>query len=159
VESFDTNVKMNPPLRTADDVKAIKEGLRDGTIDVIATDHAPHTIDEKEVEFAQAPFGIVGLETALGLCITELVEPGYLTLMQLVEKLSMNPRRVLGQKPVEVEEGVMANLTMIDPFTEWTVDIQAFHSKSKNSPFHGRKLRGRAIGVVNNGSCLLVSPD
>jgi dihydroorotase len=151
VESFDTNLKMNPPLRTKDDVQAIKEALHDGTIDVIATDHAPHTIDEKEVEYAQAPFGIVGLETALGLAVTELVNKKILGLDQLIEKFSINPRHILRLPVIDIEEGEMANLTVFDPEKEWIVDIQAFKSKSKNSPFHGRKLKGKAIGTINNG--------
>jgi len=154
VGSFDTNTKMNPPLRTNDDIGAILEGLRDGTIDVIATDHAPHTIDEKEVEYTQAPFGIVGLETAVGLCVTELVEKKILSWMQLVEKLSANPRRILSLPPIKVREGEPANLTFIDPTTEWTVNTGSFHSKSKNSPFHGRTLRGRPAGIINNRKSL-----
>ena len=151
VKSFDTNMKMSPPLRTKKDVQAIKEALLDGIIDVIATDHAPHTIDEKEVEFAQAPFGIVGLETAIGLSITELVHQKYLTLMQLIEKLSVNPRRILSLPEIHIQEGERANLTLLDPEIEWTVDVQSFRSKSKNSPFHGRTLKGKAIGIINNG--------
>jgi dihydroorotase len=151
VESFNTNLKMNPPLRTKTDVQAIKESLRDGTIDVIASDHAPHTVDEKEVEFTQAPFGIVGLETIVGLSITELVHQKYLTIDQLIEKLSINPRRILSLPAIRIEEGETANLTFLDPTVEWTVDIQSFKSKSKNSPFHGRILRGKAIGIINNG--------
>jgi dihydroorotase len=156
VENFDTNLKMSPPLRTKMDVQAIKEALRDGVIDVIATDHAPHTIDEKEVEFAQAPFGIVGLETAVGLSITELVEQKYLTLNQLIEKLSVNPRRILSLPQINIEEGEIANLTLLDANFEWTVDIQSFRSKSKNSPFNGYKLKGKAIGIINNGKFHLV---
>jgi dihydroorotase len=155
LESFDTNLKMSPPLRTKNDVQIIKEALRDGIIDVIATDHAPHTIDEKEVEFAQAPFGIVGLETAIGLSFTELVHPRYLTIVQLIEKFSTNPRRILSLPPIKIQEGESANLTVLDPDVEWTVDIQAFRSKSKNSPFHGRVLKGKAVGVINNGRSLL----
>jgi dihydroorotase len=156
VASFDTNLKMNPPLRTKEDIQAIKEGLRDGVIDVIASDHAPHTIDEKEVEFAQAPFGIVGLETAIGLSITELVHQKYLTLIQLVEKLSVNPRRILSLPAINIQEGEIANLTLLDPTIEWIVDIQSFKSKSKNSPFHGRALKGKAIGIINNGKMYFV---
>ena len=151
VESFDTNLKMNPPLRTKADVQEIKEALRDGIIDVIATDHAPHTIDDKEVEFTQAPFGIVGLETALGLSLTELVHQNFLTLLQLIEKLSVNPRRILSLPAIRIQTGESANLTFLDPNVEWTVDIQSFKSKSKNSPFHGRILKGKAIGLINNG--------
>jgi dihydroorotase len=154
VRGYDTNTKMNPPLRTKDDLMAIKEGLRDGTIDVIATDHAPHSLDEKEVDFIQAPFGIVGLETALGLTITELVEQKFLALSQMVEKLSVNPRRIVG-KEIDVREGERANLTFFDPAMEWKVETSAFKSKSKNSPFNGRILKGKAIGIVNNGRVLL----
>jgi dihydroorotase len=151
VKSFDTNLKMNPPLRTKADVQAIKEALRDGIIDVIATDHAPHTIDEKEVEFTQAPFGIVGLETAIGLSITELVHQNYLTLIQLIEKFSVNPRRILSLPAINIQEGEIANLTLLDPTLEWIVDIQSFRSKSKNSPFHGKTLIGKSVGIINNG--------
>jgi dihydroorotase len=157
VESFDTNTKMNPPLRTNDDVLAVKQALKDGTIDAIVTDHAPHTVDEKEVEYTQAPFGIVGLETALGLAITELVEKKFLTLFQLIEKLSKNPRQILGLPEIRIEGGEMANLTLIDPEKEWQVDISAFRSKSKNSPFHGFKLKGKAIGIFNNGKYRLIA--
>jgi dihydroorotase len=152
VRSYDTNTKMNPPLRTRDDVEALKEGLRDGTIDVIATDHAPHSFDDKQVEFQCAPFGIVGLETAIGLAFSELFAKGILSLYQLVEKFSSNPRRILHLPPIVIREGEMANFTIIDPQIEWKVDIQQFKSKSKNSPFHGRTLTGKAIGVINNGS-------
>jgi len=155
VRSFDTNTKMNPPLRTKDDIEAIKEGLRDGTIDVIATDHAPHSFDEKQVEFAYAPFGIVGLETALGLCCTELVEKKILTLVQLIEKLSVNPRKILHLPDIKIAEGEEANLTFLDPAREWTVNVNEFKSKSKNSPFDGWKLKGKAIGIINNGVLLL----
>jgi len=155
VESFDTNTKMNPPLRSRDDVEALKEGLKNGIIDVIATDHAPHTIDEKEVEFTQAPFGIVGLETALGLCVAELVSQGVLTWFQLIEKLSTNPRKIVRLPAISIQPGERASLTLIDPEKEWTVDTAAFRSKSKNSPFNGRRLTGKAIGIINNGSIFL----
>jgi dihydroorotase len=151
VRTYDTNTKMNPPLRTAEDVEAVKAGLRDGTIDVIATDHAPHSFDEKQVEFQSAPFGIVGLETAIGLAITELVQKGVLTLPQLVEKFSVNPRRILHLPPVKVAEGESANLTIFDPAAQWLVAPQYFKSKSKNSPFGGRRLTGKPVGVMNNG--------
>lgn len=156
VMSFDTNTKMNPPLRTREDIEAVKEALRDGTIDVIATDHAPHTIDEKEVEYTMAPFGIVGLETAVGLAMTELVASNVLSIVQLIEKFSTNPRRILSLPPIQIKEGERANLTLLDPTVEWTVDTQLFQSKSRNSPFHGRKLTGRAVGVVNNGKFSLL---
>lgn len=152
VRSFDTNTKMNPPLRTKADIEAIAEGLRDGTIDVIATDHAPHSYDEKQVEYIHAPFGIVGLETAIGLTMTELVGPKTLTFMQLVEKFSVNPRKILGLPDLTIAEGREANFTVINPQFEWTVDITKFHSKSKNSPFHGKKLVGKAVAVLNHRS-------
>jgi len=155
VEGFDTNTKMNPPLRSTGDVGAMKAALKDGTIDVIATDHAPHSADEKAVEFVHAPFGIVGLETAVGLTFTVLVEPGIITLKRMVELLSVNPRKVLGLPPVGISEGAAANLTLLDLEIEYTVDTATFKSKSKNSPFGGRKLRGKAIGIVNNGQVVL----
>jgi dihydroorotase len=155
VAGYDTNTKMNPPLRTNEDVLALKEGLKDGSIDAIVTDHAPHTIDEKEVEYTQAPFGIVGLETAVGLSITELVEQGYLSLYQLVERFSTSPRKICSLPPIKIQEGEIANLTFIDPLAEWTVNTQSFKSKSKNSPFNGRKLKGKSIGIFNNGQMLL----
>jgi dihydroorotase len=155
VEGYDTNTKMHPPLRTREDVHAIREALRDGTIDVIATDHAPHSHDEKEVEYTQAPFGIVGLETAVGLAISELVRGGYLTLPQLIEKMSTNPRRIVNLPPISISEGEMANLTLIDPDQRWRVDRSRLKSKSKNTPFHGRELIGKAFGIINNGRALL----
>ncbi len=151
VRTFDTNTKMNPPLRTREDIESILKGLQDGTIDVIATDHAPHSYDEKQVEFPVAPFGIVGLETAIGLSVTELVNKGILSVNQLIEKFSVNPRRILHLPTIKIAEGEMANLTIFDPLVEWVVDPTAFKSRSKNSPFGGVKLRGRSVGVINNG--------
>ncbi|HLX13543.1 MAG TPA: dihydroorotase [Bacteroidota bacterium] len=151
VRSFDTNTKMNPPLRTKDDIEAAIEGLRDGTIDVIASDHAPHSYDEKQVEFAYAPFGIVGLETAVGLAFTELLYHKVLTLAQIIQKFSINPRKILHLPQLRIKEGETANLTFLDPKFEWKVDVEKFHSKSKNSPFHGRKMKGKAIGIFNKG--------
>ncbi len=151
VRSYDTNTKMNPPLRTRDDVEAMKQGLKDGTIDVIATDHAPHSYDEKQVEFQAAPFGIVGLETAIGLCITELVQNKIISLYQLIEKFSANPRRILHLPAIKIQEGELANLTIFDPSIKWVVDAQKFRSKSKNTPFNGYQLQGRSVGIVNNG--------
>lgn len=155
VRSFDSNVKMNPPLRTADDVRAMKEALRDGTADAIATDHAPHAGFEKEVEFVYAPFGIVGLETAVGLSITELLLENWLTLPQLIEKLSTNPRRILRLPQIRIAEGEKANLSFLDLEAQWIVDAAAFRSKSRNTPFHGRHLTGRALGIFNNGQLIL----
>jgi dihydroorotase len=145
---------MNPPLRTQTDIDAIKLGLRDGTIDVIATDHAPHSLDEKEIDYLQAPFGIVGLETAIGLAITELVVTKILTLAQLIEKFSTNPRKIIG-RTIETREGQLANLTFMDPDAVWTVKTSQFKSKSKNSPFEGRTLKGKAIGIFNHSIALV----
>jgi dihydroorotase len=158
VRTFSTNAKMNPPLRAASDVEAMKEGLRDGTIDVIATDHAPHSSDEKDLEFVHAPFGIIGLETAIGLSVRELVRPGRLSLAALVEKFSVNPRRILDLPPVRIAEGERANLTLLDPDAEWTVDAGSFKSRSRNSPFHGWKLVGRSVGIINNGAAYFNNP-
>ncbi len=151
VRTYDTNTKMNPPLRTEEDREAVKEGLRDGTIEVIATDHAPHSFDEKEVEYQSAPFGIIGLETALGLSITELVRKNILTLYQLVEKLSSNPRRILGLPPIRIAEGAEANLTIFDPAAGWIVDPTQFKSLARNTPFGGFRLVGKPIAVLNHG--------
>ncbi|HTK81852.1 MAG TPA: dihydroorotase [Bacteroidota bacterium] len=151
VRSYDTNTKMNPPLRTQRDLEAVIEGLRDGTIDVIATDHAPHSFDEKQVEFTAAPFGIIGLETAIGLSLTKLVHTKILTLQQLIEKFSSNPRRILGLPKISIAEGESANLTIFDTAVEWKVDLDKFKSRSKNSPFSNWPLKGKSFGIVNNG--------
>ena len=159
LRGYDTNFKMNPPLRTQDDIEAMKSGLRDGTIDVIATDHAPHSFDEKEVEFQAAPFGIIGLETALGLTFTELLGKNVLSLYQIVEKLSTNPRRVLHLPEIRIQEGETANLTIFDPVSEWVVDPAAFRSHSRNSPFGGYRLKGKPFGVLNNGQVYWSTPS
>ena len=150
VKSFDTNYKMSPPLRTRADVDAIIKGLKDGTIDCIASDHAPHSIEEKEMEFIYAPNGIIGLETMLGLVLSELVHKKHLTLEQLIEKMSINPRKILKLKIPQIKEGEPANLTVIDKDVIWTVDVSKFKSKSKNSPFDNRLLTGRSVAVINN---------
>jgi dihydroorotase len=151
VRSFDTNTKMNPPLRPGEDVEALRQGLKDGTIDVIATDHAPHSFDEKEVEFQNAPFGIVGLETSIGLTLTELFHKNTLSLSEIVEKMSVNPRRIMRIPDIKIEEGEAANLTIFDPVAEWRVDPRRFRSKSRNTPFVDFRLKGRPFGVLNNG--------
>jgi dihydroorotase len=157
VRSYDTNTKMNPPLRTRDDIIALKEALRDGVIDAIATDHAPHAVFEKEVEYVDAPFGIVGLETAIGLAITELVETGYLTLWELIIKMSTAPRKILRLPEIRIEAGEAANLTFFDPTLTWEVDIQQFKSKSRNSPFHGYRLKGKPLGIYNKDQIIWVA--
>ncbi len=151
LKTYDTNYKMNPPLRTRTDVEAIIEGLKDGTIDCIASDHAPHAIEEKEMEFIYAPNGILGLETQLGLVLSELVHKKKLTISQLVEKMSINPRKILNISVPLIKEGEKANLTVIDPEIIWTVDISKFKSKAKNSPFDKRLLTGKSFAVINKG--------
>lgn len=151
IASYDANFKMNPPLRTRADVEAMIAGLKDGTIDVIATDHAPHAPEEKDVEFAAAPFGIVGLETALGLVLTHLVEPGHLALQEAIEKITYAPRRILRLPQAMLKAGENANLTFFDPRVEWTVDPKKFFSKSRNTPFAGWRLKGRPAGIYNDG--------
>lgn len=150
VKGYDTNFKMNPPLRSRADVEAMIEGLKDGTIDCIASDHAPHSIEEKEMEFIFAPNGILGLETQLGLAITELVHKKHLSMTQLVEKFSVNPRKILNIPVPMIQEGEPADLTVIDPDLVWTVDVAGFKSKSKNSPFDKRLLTGKSVAVINN---------
>ncbi|MHB9041458.1 MAG: dihydroorotase [Melioribacteraceae bacterium] len=150
LKSYDTNYKMNPPLRTRADVEALLEGLKDGTIDCIASDHAPHAIEEKEMEFIYAPNGIVGLETELALVLSELVHKKHLTIAQAVEKLSLNPRKILNLPVPQIKEGEIANLTIFDPDLIWTVDVSNFKSKSKNSPFDKRLVTGKSIAVINN---------
>jgi len=153
VKGYDTNTKVNPPLRSEDDIQAIKNGLADGTIDVIATDHAPHTITEKEYEYDNAPFGIVGFETAVGLAFTELVHNRVLSSSQLIEKFSCNPAKILGfETKGTLKIGADADITIIDENKEWTVDINKFLSKSKNSPYHNRKLKGKAIATIVGGN-------
>ena len=148
--TFDTSTKMNPPLREETDRQACLEALADGTIDVLATDHAPHPFEDKACEFEQAPFGIIGLETALGLYFTHLC-PRYVSLHKLLEKVVTMPRRVLGLPPVLIAEGEKANLTLIDPDAKWTVVPDEFLSKSRNTPFTGWTLKGRAIGTISHG--------
>ena len=155
VIGFNTNTKVKPPLRAKEDVEAIKKGLADGTIDVIATDHAPHTEEEKDVEYSFAPFGMIGLETALSLGITELVEKKVLTLFQLIEKLTCQPANILGLDKGSISIGKPANITIIDPVKEWTVTKDKFLSKSKNSPFIGRKLKGVVCEVIANGKVVM----
>jgi dihydroorotase len=150
VRGYNTMVKMNPPLRTADDVAAIKQGLKDGTIDVIATDHAPHAMDEKSGEFDYAPFGIVGLETVLGLTL-KLVDEGILSLAEVIRKLSVNPALILKLNKGKLTVGADADVTIIDPNIEWIVDASQFRSKSKNTPFNGWKLKGRAVLTIVGG--------
>lgn len=146
---FDTNVKMHPPLRTQDDVDAMIEGLQDGTIDVICTDHAPHSVEEKEVEFIYAPNGITGLETAWSISVKRLLNPGKLSLSQLLEKVVINPRKILNLEIPVIKEGNKANITLFNTDEEWTYSPREVRSKSKNSPYIGEKMSGRAVAIYN----------
>lgn len=151
VETHWGNAKMNPPLREQHDIDAIIEGLQDGTIDCIATDHAPHARSEKETDMMTAAYGIIGLETAIGLGLTYLVQTGKLTLMQYIEKCSTNPRKILRLDPITIGVGEKANLTIIDMGQKWTFRDEDIRSKSHNTPFVGSELVGRPVGVINNG--------
>lgn len=155
VDGFNTNAKMNPPLRTDDDVEAIKEGLKDSTIDCIVTDHAPHHSDEKNCEFALALNGIVGFETSLGLGLKYLVETGVLTINELIEKMAVNPAKILGLNKGNLSVGNTADITIFDPTVNWTVDIEKFSSKSKNSPYNGFELCGKPEYVIVGGNVVV----
>ena len=151
VDDYNTNAKMNPPLRTADDVAALQEAVRDGTIDLIATDHAPHHYDEKEREFADAPNGIVGLETALAVNITWLVAPGTIDLPLLIERMSCAPSRVYKLPGGTLRRGAPADVTVFDAETKWVVDPARFKSKGRNTPYSGQTLQGRARCTLVGG--------
>lgn len=150
VKTYDTNFKMNPPLRTREDLEEIIKSLKDGTIDCIASDHAPHSPEEKEAEFELAPNGITGLETELGLVLTELYHKQILTIEEIAQKMAVNPRKILNIPVPKFEVGETANFTIIDPNEIWTTDLSNSKSKSKNSPFDKRLLTGKAVAVINN---------
>ena len=150
-EGYNTNAKMNPPLREPEDREAIRQALRDGTIDVICTDHAPHHYDAKEREFDDAPNGIIGLETALGLAVTELVETGLLSLADLVSRMSVMPARIFNLPGGTLAPGAPADVVVLDPSADWTVQPEEFFSKSRNTPFAGRRLTGRADMTIVRG--------
>jgi dihydroorotase len=149
--SYDTNYKMNPPLRTASDVSACIAGVKDGTIDCLATDHAPHLAEEKELEFPFAPFGINMLECALGLYIKALIEPGHIDWMKLIDLMSRQPARLVSLDRGTLKEGAVADVTIIDPDVTWKVDAAKWHSKSRNTPFNGWDLKGRATCTIVGG--------
>jgi dihydroorotase len=152
LEEYDPNARVNPPLRTDDDRDAVIQGLADGTIDAIATDHAPHAVEEKDVEFQFAPPGLIGLETALPLTLTELVEPGHLTLLDAIDRLSTTPARILGlEAHGAIAPGRPANVVVFDPDAQWTVDPVAFQSKSRNTPFAGHVMKGRVVHNFYSG--------
>lgn len=149
----DTNYKMNPPLRTPKDVEALKKGLKEDVFDVISTDHAPHSSDEKNQSMQKAPFGIVGLETSVALTITELVDKGWLTPMQMAEKMSYNPARILHlDDKGSLKKGKTADVVIIDPEEEYTIDVKEFVSKGKNSPFNGKKVKGKVKMTICSGT-------
>jgi dihydroorotase len=159
VAEYDTNTKMSPPLRSADHVSALLEGLRDGTIDAIATDHAPHHADEKALEFDQAPFGITGLETAVGLAF-DLVNQGVIGLERLVELCSVNPARIFELKERgTLRAGAWADVTILDPAFQWIFDASRSKSRSRNTPFHGRAMTGAAVATVVAGRIVYLHPD
>ena len=151
-EGYDTNAKMNPPLREAEDRDAIREGLKDGTLDVISTDHAPHHYDAKEREFDDAPNGIIGLETSLGLALTQLVHTGLLTLPQLIARMSTDAARIFHLQGGTLKKGSVADVVVIDPDKVWTVRPEESFSKSRNTPFAGTQLRGRAVTTIVRGA-------
>jgi dihydroorotase len=156
---YNTNMKMNPPLRSRDHVDALLEGLSDGTIDAIATDHAPHHADEKALEFDQAPFGITGLETAVGFAF-ELVHQGAISLEQLVELCSTNPARIFSLADRgTLRRNAWADITVLDPEFEWTFDVSRSKSKSRNTPFDGRSFRGAAVATIVAGRVVYLHPD
>lgn len=148
---YNTNAKMNPPLRSQKDLEAVIEGLKDGTIDIIATDHAPHHFDEKNVEFEKAANGIVGFETALALSYTGLVEKGHLSFQQMIEKLTVNPAEMLKIDKGTLEEGKTADIILVDFDNEYKVDVSKFVSKGRNSPFDGFKVKGRVMMTIVGG--------
>ena len=151
VEGYDTSFKMNPPLRTREDVEEVKRGVADGTIRFLATDHAPHCSYEKEVEFDEAPFGVVGLETALGIYLTELVHSGMLSMREMVVKMSTFPSEYFGLGRGSLAVGAAGDVTVIDPERKWTVRKAEFASRGRNTPFEGRELRGRAVLTLVDG--------
>jgi dihydroorotase len=159
VSEYDTNTKISPPLRSQDHIDALLEGLSDGTIDAVATDHAPHHADEKALEFDQAPFGITGLESAVGLAF-ELVHRGVIDLERLVALCSTNPARIFGlQDRGHLSENAHADVTMLDPSYEWVFDVSTSKSKSRNTPFHGRRMTGAAVATIVGGRLVYLNPD
>lgn len=155
VQSFDSSTKINPPLRQQKDVDAVLEGLKDGTIDCIATDHSPHAQEEKDREYIYAPSGFPGLETALGILLTDLVHPGKLDLVTMVSKMTAEPAKIFGLKAGSLAAGMPADITVIDTEAEWTVDDKKFYTKGSHSPFIGRSLKGKAIMTFVDGKLVM----
>jgi dihydroorotase len=155
VSTFDTNTKVNPPLRSIEDVQAVRRGLADGTIDCIASDHAPHTREEKEQEYIHAPFGLIGLETTVPVVMSELVGRGHLAPLRAVEALSTKPASILGLEPFSIAPGRIANITLIDPNLEKTVKPDEFYSKSCNTPFADKRLKGWPKALIYHGQIIM----
>lgn len=155
VNLFDTSTKINPPLRSQTDCEAILAGLKDGTIDAIVTDHSPHAQEDKDREYVYAPSGFPGLETSLGIMLTDLYHKDKLDLPLLISKMSWEPAKVLGLEGGTLTAGAAADVTVIDPELEWTVDAAKFYTKGSHSPFIGRKLKGRAILTVVDGEIVM----
>lgn len=155
VRGFDTNTKVNPPLRGTADIAALIAGLKDGTIDSIATDHAPHAFEEKDVEYRYAPFGISGLETAVPLVLQALVHSGEMKLEEVVAAMTLQPARILGLDKGTLETGKDADVTILDPAFEHTLDPQRFVSKGKNSPYGGRQVKGRVVATIVAGEVVM----
>lgn len=153
ITEADGNYKMNPPLRTENDVKALIEGLADGTMDCISTDHAPHSAEEKSKNFDEAFFGIVGLETSAALTYTALVDTGLMSIMDMAAKMSYNPAKVIGidKDYGRLTEGAMADIVIFNPNTEWTVDVNKFASKGHNTPYNGKTLKGKVMATICDG--------
>jgi dihydroorotase len=151
LRSFDSNFKVNPPLRSAEHVESCLQGLADGTIDVISSGHAPRALEKKMLELDRAPYGVVGLETTLGVVIGKLIATGRLDWTTALEKLTVNPARILGLSKGTLQIGADADITVIDPDVEWTVDLSQFRSKSRNTPFAEVRLKGRAVHVFVAG--------
>ncbi|MGB2599171.1 MAG: dihydroorotase, partial [Candidatus Omnitrophota bacterium] len=155
LRTYDTNMKVNPPLRSEEDVKALKKGLKDGTIDVIATDHAPHLENEKEKEFDYAPFGMIGLETGLSVSVMSLLDEGHLAWPELIRKMSTNPCEILGCEGGTLREGAAADITIIDPDKEWVYEKDKIISRSTNSPFIGRNMKAAVTDVLVGGQVVV----
>jgi dihydroorotase len=155
VLKYGTNAKMNPPLRSSDDVTEVINGLKDNSIEIICTDHAPHSYDEKSLPLDKAPFGIVGLETSVALTYTYLVKPNIISFEDMIYKMSINPRNLLGLEQIHIKEGAKANLSILDLNKSWIVDSSQFKSKSKNTPFDGWELQCKPVGIINNSQYLI----
>jgi dihydroorotase len=151
LQSYDTHFKVDPPLRTKEHITALIEGLRDGTIDVIASDHQPFAEEKKQDELDIAPAGVVGLETLLPICVKTLIEPGHLTWSKLIAKLTINPANILGIQKGTLKTGADADITIIDPTNAWRIDPTKFRSKGRNTPFAGWEVKGRAHTVIVAG--------